>query len=140
MLPPGIYSVNWLEFTERFGNSPRRKQLLDGLLIALRLLQSAGCGLVFVDGSFVTAKHTPGDYDACWGVKGVDPDLLNPVFLNFDNGRAAQKERFAGEFFPAELPEGESGQTFLDFFQTNKDDGSRKGIVCLNLDILDLDE
>ena len=62
-----------------------------------------------------------------------NPDVLDPVFLDFSHARAAQKVRFLGEFFPADLPEGLTGKTFLEFLQTNKDTGASKGIVALNL-------
>ena len=99
---------------------------------ALDSLKTAGCRAVYVDGSFVTAKKVPGDFDAFWDVAGVEAALLDPVFLNFDRGRAAQKARFRGEFFPAQLPEGISGVTFLDFFQINKETGRPKGIVAMD--------
>src|SRR2546425_628399 len=38
----------------------------------------------------------------------------------FSRGRAAQKQRFLGELFPAQLPEGATGRAFLDFFQVSK--------------------
>lgn len=88
---------------------------------------------MYVDGSFVTAKEDPGDYDACWEVAGVDPYLLDPVFFTFENGRAAQKARYLGEMFPASTAEGATGTTFLDFFQIDKETGDPKGIVALDL-------
>jgi hypothetical protein len=96
-------------------------------------LRAAGCTAVFVNGSFVTAKEKPGDFDACWSVGGVDPDLLDPVLLDFSDGRAAQKAKFGGELFPAEIPEGASGKLSLDFFQQDKNTGQPKGIVGLRL-------
>jgi hypothetical protein len=66
-------------------------------------------------------------------VEGVDPLLLNPVLLDFRYGRAAQKARYLGEFFPAQLIEGSSGVTFFEFFQGDKETGSPKGIVAINL-------
>jgi hypothetical protein len=81
----------------------------------------------------VTAKPVPADFDACWAVEGVAAETLDPVFLDFSNSRARQKQRFLGEFFPAELPEGASGRTFLEFFQTDKETGERKGIVAVDL-------
>ncbi|MGE4091477.1 MAG: hypothetical protein AB7G75_11615 [Candidatus Binatia bacterium] len=116
-----------------FGFTPRRVQLLTGLKTALALLKAAGCRSVYIDGSFVTAKPQPGDFDACWAIEGVNPDALDPVFLDFSHARAAQKARFLGEFFPADLPEGLTGKTFLEFFQTDKNTGAAKGIVALNL-------
>ena len=132
-LPPGIYWVTWKELVSAFGFTPRRVRLLNGLKAALALLKTAGCRSVYIDGSFVTAKPQPGDFDACWAIEGVDPNALDPVFLDFSRARAAQKARFLGEFFPADLPEGIIGKTFLEFFQTDKNTGAAKGIVALNL-------
>jgi len=75
------------------------------------------CRLVYLDGSFVTTKTHPGDFDACWDIQGVDQEALDPVFWDFSRGRAAQKRRFGGEFFPAQLPEGATGRAFAEFFQ-----------------------
>ena len=116
-----------------FGFTARRARLLAGLKEALGLLRPAGCRRVYVDGSFVTAKPYPMDFDVCWAIAGVDPERLDPVFLDFSNSRAKQKARFGGEFFPAELPEGITGKTFLEFFQTDKETGAPKGIVGLDL-------
>jgi hypothetical protein len=55
------------------------------------------------------------------------------VFFDFTNGRAAQKKRFMREFFPAQLPEAASGRTFLEFFQVDKENGSPKGIVAIDV-------
>ncbi len=99
----------------------------------MRALRDAGCRLTYVDGSFVTAKKEPGDFHACWSMAGVNPDLLDPVLLDFSNRRAAQKATYGGELFPADLPEGASGRTFLEFFQTDRDTGAAKGIVSLDL-------
>ncbi len=132
-LPPGVHSASWQEFVERFGTTQRRRYLLEGLQAALAMLKSAGCRFVYLNGSFVTAKPRPRDYDGCWDTEGVSLDRLDSVFLTFANSRAAQKARYRGEFFPAQLTEGGSGSTFLDFFQTDRDTGQRKGIVLLDL-------
>ena len=64
---------------------------LAGLRAALENLRDAGCQTAYTNGSFVTDKEHPNDYDACWEEGGVDPNLLDPVLLNFDLGRATQK-------------------------------------------------
>jgi len=130
-LPPGVHSAEWIEFAARFGTNPHRRQLLAGLKEGLELLAAAGSRLGYVDGSYVTAKDFPADFDACWDVRGVNPSSLDPVFFDFENGREAQKKRFLGEFFPAQLPEGASGKTFLEFFQTDKNTGNSKGVVAI---------
>lgn len=132
-LPAGIHRVTWKELELRLGFTPRRVQLLAGLRNALTLLRKAGCRRVYIDGSFVTTKPQPGDFDARWAVAGVEPEKLDPVFLDFSRARAAQKARFLGEFFPANLPEGLTGKTFLDFFQTDKETGDAKGMLALDL-------
>ena len=132
-LPPGIYWATWQEIVDRFGNTTWRRQLLDGLRAALEELKHVGCPTVYLDGSFVSAKLIPGDFDACWDVDGVDFDSINPVLLDFEGGRATQKAKFGGELFPASLRADGLGTPFLDFFQTDKDTGSQKGIVALDL-------
>lgn len=132
-LPAGLHDAAWSEEVQRFGATPRRSLLLEGLKAALDALHAAGCRKVYVDGSFVTRKPEPGDFDACWDIAGVEPNRLDPVLLDFSNGRSAQKARYRGELFPAQLPEGLSGRTFLDFFQTDRQTGQRKGIVVIDL-------
>ena len=85
-----------------------------------------------LDGSFVTEKIHPNDFDGCWDAANVDVALLDPVLLFFDNGRAAQKQKYRGEMFIANG--WNSGIcTFLDFFQRDKHTGLPKGIVGVDL-------
>lgn len=92
-LPDGVYEIDWQELVERFGWNRHRRELLDGLAEALELLAAAGCRRVWLNGSFVTAKDEPGDFDACWDTDSVDLDLLDPVLLDIGRGGAAQKAR-----------------------------------------------
>ena len=124
-LPPGIHWATWQEIVDRFGNSAWRRHLLAGLQSAVEELKRVGCSTVYLDGSFVSAKLIPGDFDACWDEDGVDFDSIDPVLLDFVGSRATQKAKFGGELFLAPI--------FLDFFQTDKDTGSQKGIVALDL-------
>jgi len=88
-----------------------------------------------LDGSFVTEKDYPGDYDACWEMAGVDPGLLDPTFLDFRNRRSAQKAKYLGEFFPASATAEIKSpfRTFVNFFQVDKLTGAKKGIIGINL-------
>lgn len=131
-LPYGIHDAEWEEFVARFGLSPRRQFLLTGLRDALDQLAKAGCGTVYVDGSFATSKAFPLDYDACYDVDGVDPALLDPVFRDMANGRRAQKRKYGGEFLPATALHAATGFGFLEFFQMDRN-GRPKGIVRLAL-------
>jgi hypothetical protein len=131
-LPAGIHLADWQEFESRFGGTSYRQELLAGLLMALRDLKDAGCETVYIDGSFVTAKEVPGDFDACWDPVGVDPTKLDPTLLTFDSGRMQQKLKYRGELFPSSSPADGKGSTFLEFFQTDRD-GLRKGIIAIDL-------
>ena len=132
-LSPGIHEATWQEFSDHFGTTPYRRRLLAGLKAALEALRAAGCRRVYINGSFVTTKRRPNDYDGCWDIEGVNPDWLDPVLLTFDRGRAAQKAKYQGEFFPAQFREGSSGTTFLEFFQIDKEIGGAKGIIVVEL-------
>ena len=130
-LPDGEYEADWQEVVERFGWNERRRRLLDGLTEAIDVLAAAGCRRVWLNGSFVTAKDEPADFDACWDTDGVDLDVLDPVLLDLSGGRAAQKQRFGGELFPNVVETG-SGLSFAEFFRNDRDTG-RKGIVVLRI-------
>lgn len=132
-LPPAIHYAQWGEVEHRLAFNPRREHLFAGFREACKLLARAGCRLVYLDGSFVTTKPYPGDFDACWDIQDVDEEVLDPVFWNFTQGRAAQKKRFGGEFFPAQLPEGAMARAFVELFQVNKLTGTSKGIIAIRL-------
>jgi uncharacterized protein DUF6932 len=132
-LPPGVHEGTWSEIVGAFGSTPWRQHLLSGLRACLEALKAAGCTRAYVDGSFVTAKEEPGDFDGCWELAGVDLDRLDEVLLDFTDRRAAQKAKYHGEMFVAHLPASPAGTQFLDFFQHDKHTGQRKGIVTIDL-------
>ena len=136
LLPPGIHRASWEEFGAHFGSNAHRRLLLEGMQRAGRLLRLAGCVVLFVDGSYVSTMEVREDFDGGWCLEGVDLVLLKrlePVFFDFGFSRAAQKAKFFGEFFPAEMQEGMSGKPFLSFFQVDKETGNSKGIVSVDL-------
>lgn len=115
-----------------FGATPKRAALLQGLQLACRALGVAGCPSIWVDGSFVTDKERPGDYDACWDWNGVVPADLDPVLIDYSSrGRATMKAKYLGDLFIAGVVEGGSGLPFVDFFQRTRD-GDSKGIIQLD--------
>jgi hypothetical protein len=118
-----------------FGGTAHRAELLAGLLDVLHDLQHAGCSTAYLDGSFVTDKEVPGDYDLCWEMDAVDFNKLPQVILDFDPPRAAQKARYRGDILPNVI-EASGGAPFVDFFQRNKVTGGVKGIVAINLEEL----
>ena len=134
VLPPGLHWATLSEVETAFTGNPRRRQLFVGLRRVARVLKAAGCKCLFLDGSYVTDKSEPGDFDGCWDPDGVDASLLDPVLLDFSNSRRRQKIRYLGELFPFHL-EATPGKAFLDFFQTEKHSGGQKGIIAIDLTV-----
>ncbi len=136
-LPAGMHQATWEEFYERFGYTPHRRKLLDGLELAMRQLRDVGCKCIWVDGSFVTAKERPGDYDACFLEDGMDdwPIIeLKTCFLDSTSER--QLKRYGGEFFSSTLIVGSDDKIprrkYLEYFQSDDDD-IPKGIIEIRL-------
>jgi hypothetical protein len=130
-LPPGLHNATWADLAPRFTANSHRTFLLSGFERACRNFAGAGCQTMLLDGSFVSTKELPEDYDAAWEIDGVDPDLLDPVLLEYSNKRAAMKAKYGGEFFPAS-GYADVGVLFRDFFQKDRN-GTRKGVLLLNL-------
>ena len=130
-LPPGVHDAGWCDVASRFAGNSHRARLLEGLLAACRNLAMAGCAKLLLDGSFVTAKALPGDYDAAWETAGVDPDRLDPVLLDMEHPRAGMKVKYLGDLFPASV-HAAPGVLFRDFFMTDRN-GVEKGVVLIDL-------
>jgi hypothetical protein len=133
LLPPGVHWASLDEVETAFATNDKRRRIYAGFVDGCGRLRIAGCRTVWVDGSFVSAKPRPRDFDACWDPTGVDPTILDPVFLQFADGRAAQKAKFKGEFFPSSMTCIDVGATFLEFFQQEHFTGKRKGIIGISL-------
>ena len=133
LLPPGIHRATWAEVEERFATTEWRTTLFDGVRRAAESLKEAGCKTLYLDGSFVTSKIHPGDFDGCWDPDGVDASKLDPVLLTFGSRRAAQKAKYHGELFISSS-RADGGLTFLAFFQRDKATGNPKGIIGIDLE------
>jgi len=130
-IPPGIHTGTWAEIVQHFSSNTHRGLLTNGLLAAVKNLVGAGCTLIVLDGSFVSSKALPNDYDGAWDLHGVDPSKLDSVLLDFSNGRAAMKAKYGGELFPA-TAQAAPGVRYLDFFQRDRN-GTPKGVVSIDL-------
>jgi hypothetical protein len=133
VLPAGIHQASLNDVAAAFATTAWRQELFNGLVDAAGRLLLARCATVYLDGSYVSGNPKPGDFDACWDPNGVDQTLLDPVFLQFANGREAQKRAFKGEFFPSSMICTDVGRTFVDFFQEDRFTGKRKGIISIPL-------
>lgn len=136
LLPPGVHWVsNEDSMYEIFGTNEHRRRLLGGFFAGTAHLQRAGCPRVFLDGSFVTTKPFPRDFDCCYDTHNMNFEILPQVFKDFSNDRALQKANFGGEFFPTQSTAVRPWTTFWEFFQTDKETGNPKGIVGFELQI-----
>lgn len=132
VLPPGVHYATLKEVETRFATSAHRKRLFDGFKDGVMALCKAGCRKIFLDGSFITEKLIPADFDVCWDPAGVDAAKLDRIFYDFKDKRKKQKARFCGEFFPTTVL-GDEKKLFLDYFQVDKYTGEAKGIICLKM-------
>lgn len=132
-LPAGIYSTTLTEIEMRFATNPTRRYLYEKLKqLNEDLKNKIGCKIIYIDGSFVTKRDSPGDIDVCWDNTNVDLDIaLSNMPILWD--RQLQKKMYACDIFPAFIHEGVSGKLFLDFFQCDKKTGEAKGILKINL-------
>lgn len=129
-LPAGTCVAVWAEVSARFGFTSYRASLTQGLQRGLANLRDAGCRTALLDGSYVSAKDIPGDYDVAYEIAGMNPGLLDPVFFDFRNLRAAMKIKFGGEYFPAHLAAA-TGILYRDWFTKDKN-GVAKGIIQID--------
>jgi len=108
--------------------------MIDGLELAMTQLKAAGCRTIYIDGSFVTSKPNPGDFDACWEPEDMDYDHLcqnAPRLLNYLD-RSAQKSTYKGELFRSDQPVGNYGLVSIEFFQRDRQ-FNPKGIIAIDL-------
>lgn len=129
-LPPGVRLPGCPEFTAAFGYNRKRRELIEGMHLALLSLKRAGCLAAYIDGSFTTQKPRPSDYDGCWEAANVDRSLVDPALFDHSHGRHLQKMVYGGELLPEDPdPDGWSAP---EYFQTDMF-GNAKGIMLIRL-------
>lgn len=135
-LSPGVHPWTWADFVNDFAWNARRRFLAGGLYRALRNLKTAGCKAAIIDGSYVTAKELPGDFDAAFDPNGVNGLLVDPVLLRHIDSRKAMKAKYLGDLFPwGSVACQSTGMIYQDFFQKDRD-GAPKGVVLLDMSTL----
>jgi hypothetical protein len=135
-LPAGEHAMEWGPFVARFAWNNRRRFLISGMHRALLNLRSAGCGGAIVDGSFVSAKDEPGDYDLAFDPIGMNGALVDPVLRRHDDQRKAMKAKYFGEVFPwGTMACPTTCLIYREFFQRDRS-GVAKGVVLLNVKLI----
>ena len=132
-LPIGVHEADWDEFCIRFITSLERIRLKEGMEPMLQHLRDVGCKFVKIDGSFVTSKPKPNDFDGTWDREGVDVAKLDQCINDMNKG--IMKEKYLGELYPQDAIESSSGKPFDEFFQMDRLEIT-KGIVKINLETL----
>jgi hypothetical protein len=95
-MPPGIHTVTLAEVEAKFAHNVKRKYLFVGLARVVGILIEANCPEVFLDGSYITKKEEPGDYDLCFEPTGLQPTELLRVLLSSKENRKAE---YLGDIF-----------------------------------------
>jgi hypothetical protein len=134
-LPVGVHLAAWEEFRSRFGTATLRREWLFGRLQALVALASSTGTLrrVFIWGSFVTAKPSPGDLDVLL-IMGEDFEVESSVAAArpiFDSVQASLRFQ-ADVFWARESIGNETLQTWLETYQVSRA-FRKRGIVELEL-------
>lgn len=134
VLNPGIHEMTWDEFKSHFSFSPKRKELIKGLEEAIKILKEANCTDIYIDGSFVTSKLEPNDWDACFD---CEPKYLPEVYRLYPFWDVQkQKKVYGGELYIKDNEADPYGTRFIDFFQQIRGTAKRKGIVRIKINEL----
>jgi hypothetical protein len=113
-LPVGVHVATMVEIKARFAYNKCR-QLFTGFSMLARHLKSSGCKTLYLDGSFVTDRIEPGDYDATWEAEGVN-STIDPLLRSGD--RLAIKQKYLADVF-CQLPQ--LSMDFVTTFQKSRD-------------------
>lgn len=129
-LPEGVHDATVEEVRARFAYNPTRQKLFDAFLEVLEILQSCKSPEVHLDGSFITTKEEPSDYDMCWESTGVEPTDELREFLEL---REQRKERYLGDIF-LRIPQPPYFYDHVEHWQSDsRQDDVVKGIIRINL-------
>lgn len=127
---PGIYEYTLEKLERDFATNKTRKDLFEDIKRLAKELKHAGCEILYIDGSFITRKEKPGDYDACWEPfvkKNMPANTLLLEDSTFAN--TWRKERFSGDIFPRFGGYGDRVEKWQLDSRTNK----QKGIIFIDL-------
>jgi hypothetical protein len=130
-LPVGHYPVTWDEVITHFGGGPKSKRaMLTRKLLTFRdRLRSCGCvGRMVLDGSFISARTIPGDFDMLLvlqpniqQMKDSDPYLSRLLDAEMSENRDGYSVFYA--------PENSSAIGFLLPMWDKSKEGVAKGVV-----------
>src|SRR6218665_817665 len=131
-LSPGVHWLGFAALRDLFGFNTHRKMLLSGLVRACSTLRAAGCGRIFIGGSFVTSKEIPSDYDGVWEPVGVIAGKLDPIF--YDSALIDEQRRlYFGQLFVGGIK-----SEMFSYFSKDKSTGLERGMVGIKLNLKEI--
>ena len=130
ILKQGEHGTTWIEFSKLSGFTRRRRKIIRRMRPMLLHMRDVGCKFVNIDGSFVTSKINPNDFDGTLDPEGVDITKLDPIIKNED--KFSMKEKYFGELYRQNTIEAGTGNSFDEFFQVDRFNNS-KGVVIIDL-------
>ncbi|HEY9793186.1 MAG TPA: hypothetical protein V6D22_22485 [Candidatus Obscuribacterales bacterium] len=129
-LPPGIHDATIEQIKARFARNAHRNRLFSGLVEVLEILRDCNCLEVYLNGSFITEKEMPGDYDLCYEPLGIQ---ATAEFRRFLENKETRKERYLGDIF-VRMPEPPFCIDHVADWQTDtRQDDVGKGIIRIRL-------
>jgi len=129
-LPPGVHDATIEEVRTRFAYNPVRQRLFDAFLEVMKILAECRSHEVHLDGSFITAKEAPCDYDMCWESTDVEPTDQLREFLEL---RERRKDRYLGDIF-IRMPQPPYSYDHVEHWQSDsRQEGVAKGIIRIRL-------
>jgi hypothetical protein len=132
MLPPGSHEATMTEIRRRFGTgNPVRTRLMKGLESVLQMARKVGASLFYLDGSFVTDKKEPGDWDAV---------LLLPAGARIGSKEAIAladrpelRKRYGGDLFTVMEEDTEVLAHYVERVFVRDRHGRAKGLILFRL-------
>lgn len=134
-LPSGHHAAEWPEIGLRFGggSGSRRELILNSLLKWRDAARAKGMGgRVVLDGSFVSSKEVPGDFDLVFSYDGATEALLrgDASARRLTDYQECHALGFLGDVFalPASLKQFSPALSGLDMFDLSRGGMSKGGV------------
>ncbi|MEP7318463.1 MAG: hypothetical protein ABI921_06970 [Panacibacter sp.] len=122
--------LSFIEFKELFGYSEERKKKIGALVELAKLLNSFNCKMMYVVGSFITAKKQPNDLDVCFDITELDEKALKKKHPELYTEKGLQEIH---ELLKVHVIYFTSYDTeILDWFRFDRN-GNKRGIIKIFL-------
>jgi hypothetical protein len=98
LIPAGTHDVTFPDVVKRFGYTPDRQLMLEGLVYGSQPLKEAEVPFFLLGGRFIR-NEVPRDFDIAWPSAGANTELIKQREPSFMSGTwKEQKRKYGGEF------------------------------------------